>query len=73
MFLPDKPTCKNCVVHCYAPKKKEAIKQVMRFSGPRMLWHSPWLAIRHLMDGKKDEERTQRFMEAKKQKEAQNI
>ena len=64
-FLPDKPTCKNCVVHCYAPKKREAIKEVMRFAGPRMLWRAPFLAIGHLLDGRKDEERVNRFQKNK--------
>lgn len=64
-FLPDKPTCKNCVVHCYAPKKKDAIKEVMRYAGPRMLLRSPLLAIGHLLDGRKDEERVSRFQKNK--------
>ncbi|MBN2638092.1 MAG: nitrous oxide-stimulated promoter family protein [Bacteroidales bacterium] len=65
-FSPDKPTCKNCTVHCYAPKKQEAIKNVMRFSGPRMMWHAPWLVIRHLLDGRKDEERIEVYLKRKK-------
>ncbi len=50
-FAPDKPTCKNCTVHCYRPAEKQRIQQVMRYAGPRMLLHHPWLALRHLADG----------------------
>lgn len=28
-----KPKCKNCSTHCYAPKYRERIRAVMRFSG----------------------------------------
>ena len=45
-----KPTCANCTVHCYRPEQREAIRQVMRFAGPRMLLHHPWLAVQHLLD-----------------------
>ena len=45
----DKPTCSKCPIHCYQPTRREAIKRVMRYAGPRMLWHSPIAAIRHLI------------------------
>lgn len=68
VFLPGKPTCKNCTIHCYAPAKKEKIKEVMRYAGPRMMLHKPILAISHLIDGKKDEERIQDYLERKAKK-----
>lgn len=46
----EKPTCAKCPVHCYQPDRREEIRRVMRFSGPRMLLHHPVLAIRHLLD-----------------------
>ena len=46
-----KPTCANCPVHCYQPARREQVKKVMRYSGPRMLWQHPILAVRHLLDG----------------------
>lgn len=52
-YAPEKPTCANCPVHCYRPDMRERIRAVMRFSGPRMLVHHPWLAVRHLLDGRK--------------------
>jgi hypothetical protein len=49
----EKPTCRRCPVHCYKPEKREQIRAVMRFAGPRMLFKHPRLAIRHLLDGAK--------------------
>ena len=43
-----KTTCRECPVHCYRPGEREAMKDVMRFAGPRMLWRYPWLTLRHL-------------------------
>ncbi len=40
-----KTFCANCKVHCYKPQMREQIRQVMRFSGPRMLLYHPVLAI----------------------------
>ncbi len=47
-----KPTCANCTVHCYKSSMGECIRVVMRWAGPRMLWHHPILAIRHMIDGR---------------------
>jgi len=44
----DKPACKDCPIHCYAPEKREAMKRVMRWAGPRMLFYSPRATLRHL-------------------------
>ena len=48
-FMEQKTFCANCKVHCYKPEKREQIRQVMRFSGPRMLLYHPMLAIWHLV------------------------
>lgn len=48
-FGVDKPVCNQCSVHCYKPDMRERVKEVMRFSGPRMLLRHPMLAIRHLL------------------------
>ena len=45
-----KPSCTRCPVHCYKPAMRQQIRQVMRYSGPRMLLHHPILAIKHLWD-----------------------
>lgn len=52
-FGEDKPTCAQCPVHCYQPALRERIREVMRYAGPRMLWRHPWLAICHLLEGRK--------------------
>ena len=49
----DKPTCANCETHRYKPAKRERVREVMRYSGPRMLKHHPVLAVTHLVDGRK--------------------
>ena len=46
-----KPTCGRCTVHCYRPERREQVRAVMRYAGPRMLWSHPWLALAHLFDG----------------------
>ncbi len=48
-FMEEKTFCANCKVHCYKPQMREQIRQVMRFSGPRMLLYHPILAIWHLI------------------------
>jgi hypothetical protein len=48
-FQPNKPVCSRCPVHCYQASQREKIRQVMRFAGPRMLWHHPGLALAHLV------------------------
>jgi hypothetical protein len=51
VFGGGKPTCANCPVHCYQPARREQMKQVMRYAGPRMLLHHPILTVRHWIDG----------------------
>lgn len=46
-----KPTCAKCTVHCYKPEMREKIKEIMRYSGPKMIYTHPLAAIRHLVDG----------------------
>lgn len=52
-FGAQKPACKQCPIHCYQPQKREEIRAVMRWAGPRMLLHHPILAIRHLIDDRR--------------------
>lgn len=47
-FGEKKSSCKKCPVHCYKPAMRERMREVMRFSGPRMLFYAPLEAIRHL-------------------------
>lgn len=48
-FMEEKTFCANCKVHCYKPDMREKIRVVMRYSGPRMLFYHPILAIWHLL------------------------
>jgi Nitrous oxide-stimulated promoter len=50
VFGDAKPTCANCVVHCYSDEMRERVRVVMRWAGPRMLLRHPVLGIRHLLD-----------------------
>lgn len=56
-FQENKPTCGHCTVHCYRPEMREMIRRVMKYSGPRMLYRHPVLAVRHLLDARKKPER----------------
>jgi len=53
MYGEIKPVCKECPVHCYSPHKREQMRLVMRFSGPRMLYRKPYYAIIHAFDNLK--------------------
>lgn len=50
-FQEGKTTCGKCPRHCYKPDMREKVRQVMRFSGPKMIWSHPLLAIGHMLDG----------------------
>ena len=47
----DKPTCANCPIHCYKAGQRARARMIMRYSGPRMLFRHPYLAITHKLDG----------------------
>lgn len=54
-FQEGKTACGRCPVHCYRPALRERVRVVMRYAGPRMLWHHPLLALHHLLDGRRRE------------------
>ena len=47
--------CPDCAAktHCYKPEMRARIRDVMRWSGPRMLFHHPVMAVRHLVETRK--------------------
>ncbi len=49
-FGENKTACGDCPVHCYKKEMREKIQGVMRYSGPRMLFHHPIMALQHLLD-----------------------
>jgi len=46
-----KTACKKCPAHCYARPRREKIREVMRFAGPRILFYHPLAALRHIVTG----------------------
>ena len=50
-FGAEKPTCAKCPVHCYQRDRREQVRGVMRYAGPRMLWEHPVMSLRHWLDG----------------------
>ena len=56
-FMETKTFCSDCRIHCYKSDMREKIREVMRFSGPRMIFHHPVMAIRHVIVSKKEKKR----------------
>ncbi len=56
-FMETKTFCANCKVHCYRPEMRQKIREVMRFSGPRMIFYHPIMAVRHVVETKKERRR----------------
>jgi hypothetical protein len=48
-FEENKPVCSDCTVHCYKPDMRLKVKEVMRYSGPKMIFRHPYLAVMHLI------------------------
>lgn len=46
--------CSFSKVHSYTTVKREQIREVMRYAGPRMLLHKPVMAIRHVMTQRRE-------------------
>ena len=53
-FMEQKSFCSNCPAHCYSPVMRERIREVMRYAGPRMVFHHPVMAFRHLLESRKE-------------------
>ena len=59
-FMETKTFCSNCKVHCYKPDMREKIREVMRFSGPKMIFYHPIMAVRHVIESKKEKKRLEK-------------
>ncbi|MGL4338257.1 MAG: nitrous oxide-stimulated promoter family protein [Turicibacter sp.] len=46
-FQNEKTSCRKCPVHCYKKDMKLAVKEVMKFSGPRLLIYRPLEFLKH--------------------------
>ena len=59
-FGENKTFCSNCRIHCYNKEHREKIREIMRFSGPRMIFHHPILAFKHVIETKKEKKKLSR-------------
>lgn len=48
-FKVNKKFCSFCKIHCYKPDMRDKIKEVMKYSGPRMILTHPIFAISHVV------------------------
>ncbi len=56
-FGDNKTFCSNCKIHCYKKDMQIKIKNVMRYSGPRMLLYHPVIAIKHVKETLKEKKK----------------
>lgn len=49
----EKPNCSDCETHCFKPVMKQKIAEVMRYSGPRMIYRHPVIAFKYLLRKRK--------------------
>ena len=47
-FKKNKGFCSYCKIHCYKPEYRAEMKEVMKYSGPRMLFTHPIFAMSHV-------------------------
>ncbi len=45
-----KTFCSTCTIHCYRAEMRGQMREVMQFSGPRMLLYRPKLAVAHIIN-----------------------
>ena len=57
-FGEEKTTCQHCKIHCYNPHKRELMRKVMKYSGPRVILFHPKAAIRHILHSRKRDKKT---------------
>ncbi len=48
-FKENKKFCSFCSIHCYKPEMREKIKDVMKYSGPKMTLTHPIFSISHVI------------------------
>jgi hypothetical protein len=48
-----KPFCSTCDTHCYKPAMREYMRDVMRYAGPRSIFHGYAIqGVRHLIESR---------------------
>lgn len=50
-FGEEKKSCRKCPIHCYAAEKRELMRKVMRWAGPRLILYHPMETLRHYLRG----------------------
>ncbi len=45
----DRPFFSSHTIQCFKPEQREEIEQMLGYSGPRLLWHHPMIAIRYMV------------------------
>lgn len=53
-YMETKTFCSNCKTPCYRPDMRERIREVMRYSGPRMIFYDPVMAVKYLKEKNKE-------------------
>lgn len=49
-----KPFCTHCDTHCYRPDMRAYMCEVMRYAGPRSMWHGHAIdGVKHLIEGRR--------------------
>jgi len=49
-----KPFCSHCDTHCYKPAMREQMRDVMRYAGPRSMFHGHAIdGIKHVIEGRR--------------------
>lgn len=48
-FGEKKPVCGSCKIRCFGKGYKERAKEIMAYSGPRLLLKHPYLSLRHII------------------------
>lgn len=49
-FGENKSTCSRCPIRCYKKDMKIKVKEVMKFSGPRLIIYSPVALFKHMLN-----------------------
>jgi len=49
-FGEKKTSCLKCKIHCYSKDKREEIRKVMSYVGPRMIYLMPIQYVKHIFN-----------------------
>ena len=49
-FGEKKTSCLKCKIHCYSKEKREEIRKVMSYVGPRMIYLMPIQYVKHIFN-----------------------